>query len=374
MSDLAIELERQRMEESGESEFIRQHVASAREDASAPAPADTADEPEDEEVDEPAAADTSDADEPDTDDDEVEETTPDGGEELPEDERDEEVEFLDVSPEVEAFVNEKYGGDLGKALEALASGQSLIGRQGNELAELRRELAERDALLQAQIQQAAQHAVPYPEFPDELTVEDDPGTAVQTYRAIAEQAFARGDADMFQRSLLEWQGLDPVGMETYATLKSIQLERSASAPAESQTPTGGDLPEALAPLVEKYPDLLKPETIEAINQEASRWPTLGRLLQSDATLAERTAALEELYLLTARRMTSDTEQKARKKVALRVSEEARRVRQEATVATATRGRERKSPDESKRVAPIGETGRTFDFDRLNAMLPPEDRV
>lgn len=367
MSDLAVELTRRQMEESGELGFIREQVAKARGEEPAPAEADTADEPT--EPVEPEGNEPEDTpDEPDEPtDEEVTEPTE------PVDEEDDDVTFLDVSPEVEAFVNEKYGGDLGKALEALANGQQLIGRQGSELAELRRELAERDARLAAQLEAAQQAAVPYPEFPDEETVLEEPGVAVQAYRAIAEQAFARGDAETFQRSLIEWQGVDPVGMETYATLKAIQLERSASVPAPGPQPEGGVAPEVKA-LQEKYPDLAKPEVLQAIGEEAARWPTLSRMLQTDATPQERVNALEELYLLTARRTTSDTEQKARKKVALRVSEEARQARQEAQVAVATRRGDAKSEVKEERTVPLGETGRSLDLNRLNAMLAPEDRV
>ena len=49
--------------------------------------------------------------------------------------------YLDLTPETEEYLA-KYDGDLTKALNAAANAQSLIGRQGNELGDVRRELQE----------------------------------------------------------------------------------------------------------------------------------------------------------------------------------------------------------------------------------------
>lgn len=344
----------QQMQENGEMDFIRDHLTQGQQ-IETPAPeADTVAEEQDE-VEEVADGEAPDG-EP--------EVAEEGGEEEPEEvpgvaEEDDSI-YLDVTPEVEQFLA-KYDGDLNKALKAAAEGQSLIGRQGNEMGELRRQLEELKTLV-------TQRPLEPIAWPDEFATAEE---AVPTYRNIAEQAFEREDEETFTRAMMAWGQIDPVGMETFATLKSTQLMLLQAGQAQ-QTQPEQDLNQGMAALKEKYPDLSKPEVQQALGEEASKWPTLNRLLQ-DATVPERLQALEELYLRVASRTVSETEQRARKRVALRTSEEARVARTAAKVASG--GNSGKAVEETAKVSiPLGNTGRSVDLDAINALLAPEDRI
>lgn len=343
----------QQMQENGEMDFIRDHLTQGQQ-IETPAPeADTVAEEQDEEVETPAPDEEDVTPEGDT-----EEESPDGG--TPEAPAEDEEIYLDVTPEVEQFLA-KYDGDLNKALKAAAEGQSLIGRQGNEMGELRRQLEELKTLV-------TQRPLEPIAWPDEFATAEE---AVPTYRNIAEQAFEREDEETFTRAMMAWGQIDPVGMETFATLKSTQLMLLQAGQAQ-QTQPEQDLNQGMAALKEKYPDLSKPEVQQALGEEASKWPTLNRLLQ-DATVPERLQALEELYLRVASRTVSETEQRARKRVALRTSEEARVARTAAKVASG--GNSGKAVEETAKVSiPLGNTGRSVDLDAINALLAPEDRI
>ena len=84
----------------------------------------------------------------------------------------------------------------------------------------------------------------------------------------------------------------------------------------------------------------------------AEWPTLGRVLHEDGNPAERVQALEELYLRVANRQTSETSQQALRRVAVKNSEEARRARQQAQVASSGRGSV-SEPEATARKIPLG---------------------
>src|SRR6188768_4314495 len=109
MSDLHVSLTQQEMEENGEMDFIRSHVAAAQGD---PAPAPEADTVE--EQDEPVA------------DDSTEEEIPADDGIDPEAESDDTV-WLDLDEDTERLLNDKYQGDLNAMLRAAREGQSVIG-------------------------------------------------------------------------------------------------------------------------------------------------------------------------------------------------------------------------------------------------------
>src|SRR5512145_2953881 len=177
MSELHTSLVQQEMEESGEMDFIRQHVAAANAAAKgeAPAPAAPADTVEQEQVEE----------EEQIPEESGEEEVPAVAEIEPEAESDD-VLYLELDEDTQALLDSKYGGDLNAMLKAAREAQSLIGRQGNELGELRKEMEE----WRAEMAQSLAAAQPYPEYPDEYA--DGQEAAVQL-RRIAEEAFRRQD-------------------------------------------------------------------------------------------------------------------------------------------------------------------------------------
>ena len=246
---------------------------------------------------------------------------------------DEEGLFLDLTPEMEAFLA-KYDGDLGKALQAAAWEESVRGRQGNELGQLRQELEQ----MRQQMAQGFQAAPPvaYPSFPDE---DDDPDDAADRLEQIAELAFQSQDLSTFGRAFEAWREVDPRGANAYRLLKQTELQaqeiqarlETPGAPAEQ------DLNEGMQRLVEKYPNLQTPEFQQALQAEVEKYPTLGALLRGETpgvTPTERIQAMEELVERVASRSTTEQAQAALRRVRIRQSEEAQQARREAQVGAA----------------------------------------
>lgn len=98
-------------------------------------------------------------------------------------------------PEV-AAVLQKYGGDPNKALRALVDAQSLIGRQGQELGDLRREFETQIAAVQAQ-QQQNQYAQ---QAPSAINAALEQGN----YYAAAEAARQVNDPMLYQQVMTAW--------------------------------------------------------------------------------------------------------------------------------------------------------------------------
>lgn len=241
----------------------------------------------------------------------------DGTEEVPE--SDDEL-YLDLTPEVEAYLA-KYGGDLGKALEAATNAQSKIGEQGNELGQLREQLARIEQGLTAGTFE------PY-EWPDpEL---DEPMDAVNGYHRVAEQAFARQDAEAFQAALTAMNQIDPIRTQMYAENKARQVAASQAVQEPAQ-----QLDTLVSDFRAKNPDIEKPEVQQALSAELEKFPTLAGIIQNpNGDPAERVRVLQEMYDRVASRQTADTVRQAARRVTIRTSEEARAARAAARVATA----------------------------------------
>lgn len=90
-------------------------------------------------------------------------------------------------------------------------------------------------------------------------------------------------------------------------------------------------------------------------------------------MGERLLILEEAAQRVAARTTSETAERARKRVAIRNSEEARAARVAAQSVRGGTAREGEVEKEERKI-PMGESGRSLNIDRLNAMLSPEDRI
>ena len=235
--------------------------------------------------------------------------------------------YLDLTPEVESYL-QKHDGDLSKALQAAAWEESVRGRQGNELGQLRQQLTEMQQQLQAQASRQ-----PYPEFPD---VEmDDPDEAARRLEQIAEAAFLNGDIDTFQRAYGSWEEVDPRGANAYRLLKQTEIRAAEiQASLEPRAPET-DLEKGMQSLVEKYPRINEPEFQTELEAEVQKWPSLGAILRGETpgvTPAERLQAMEEIVQRVASRTTSEQAQQAVRRVAVRRSEEARAARQAAQVA------------------------------------------
>jgi hypothetical protein len=289
---------------------------------------------------------------------ETEEPVVEETEEHPEDleSQDEDEMYLDLTPELEEFIA-KHGG-LEKALQTGMWADSVRGRQGNELGDLKKQLDELRQVIEAR----PTFQPSYAEWPDEM---DEPEVAVPRYRLIAEQAFQNEDVNTMQDALSAWQEVDPLGAEAYAALKTSQLillQAGQQRPAEQTTES--TVEDEFARLEEKYPDIKQHG--EAIAAEAERWPTLARRLQ-EGTPSERVQALEDLYLEAQRRSVNDNAEEALRRVRIRQSEEARRVRQDAQVATGG-GNRVIAEQKADRVIDLGDTGKTASMNRVNELI------
>jgi hypothetical protein len=365
MSELHTSLVQQEMEESGEMDFIRQHTAAARGEQ-APTPveqADTVDVPEGTLDDGGEGADL--APEPEV------EGQSDGQEEGQLSSEQEDVLYLDLDDSTQALIDEKYGGDINKALQALPNAQSTIGRQGSELGDLRKQLEE----FQAEIRQTVAQSQPYPEWPDEYA---EPSDAAAQFREISEAAFHRGDVQTFQGAIAAWEEVDRVSVANYRDLKEMQIaQRQAAqtqvAPVQDDEATlvaGADAIRA------KYPQFHDDEFKAAVAAELDKTPSLKAVLWQGVpgvSPQERLNVLEEAAQRVIARTTSETVTQARRRIAVRTSEEARAARAEAQVSRGTTAGGTDGEPEARTI-PMGESGRVLNLDRLNAMLSPEDRV
>ena len=374
MSNLEVEATRQEMEANGELDFIRQHVAAAEAAAGTPAPVDETDTAETEEA---PAADSEEAPEETPAPSDAPDDTPDEGDEEPAAEltpEEEDILYLELDDQTQALIDSKYGGDVGKALKALGESQTLIGRQGTELGDLRKQLEELTTL----VQQGQIQSQPYPEWPDEFA---EPHEQAAAYRAIAEEAFRRQDVDAFQTAVGAWASQDPAAAETYRDLKVMQaqqLEALEAAGRQAPVDDGATLKAGAEAIQKKYPRFRADDTefMSAFDAELQKFPTLRALLWGEipgTTPDQRLAALDETVGRVASRFTAETERAARRRIAIRTSEEARQERREARVTSGETARVVED-EPAPRTVPLGNTGRSLDLDRLNSMLPPEDRV
>lgn len=355
MSDLHVSLTQQEMEENGEMDFIRAHVAAAQEDAIAPVEeADTVEEQE-EQSDEPEV---------------VEEgTEPAEIDESVQDETTDDTVWLDLDEDTERLLNEKYSGDLNEMLRAAREGQSVIGRQGNELGAVRQELE----ALREQLTTGLQAAQPYAPWPDEYA--DTPETAAGL-RVIAEQAFDRRDPETFQRAIVAWEEADPLSAGMYRDLKEMQVRQIEAFQESPVVDEDTALASMVDSVVAEFPQFQSEEFQGQVAAELEKTPSLKAVLWGQVpgvSVEERSTILREAAQRVVQRTTSETAQNARKRIAVRTSEEARQARVAAQVARGTTARETTEEPEARTVA-MGETGRSLNIDRLNAMLPEGDRI
>jgi hypothetical protein len=217
---------------------------------------------------------------------------------------------------------------------------------------------------------------PYPEMPDEY---EDPADAAMKYRAIAEAAFAREDVDTFAGVVDAWIEVDPLSANTYRDLKILQLQTALqtapAAPAQAGDPAAV-IEAGVLKMQEEYPQMLTPEFQAEFDAEMKRFPALKGVLWGEipgTTPEQRVEALRETVTRITSRHSAETEEKARKRVAVRRSEAARQARIEGKVASGESARI-SEPEVVKRTVALGDTGRVLDIDRMNEMLNPEDRI
>lgn len=230
---------------------------------------------------------------------EQEEQQEEPGEELeasePERLRDAQGRFLPTfkDPEVQALL-ERFDGNVEEALRSAVHAQSLVGRQGNEVGELRQMmLAQQQQLMQLMQQQQQQPQIAPPPNIEEAMYEN-PGS-------IVHYALQAGDESLYEQAMDQWYEMQPraaAAFERKLELSQLRNELSNElqpvAQATMADRTSRDLASAHRDLTGRYPDFQKvlesiaPGELDGFPQE------VARQLQ-DGDLAGKRAALESIY-------------------------------------------------------------------------------
>lgn len=213
-------------------------------------------------------------------------------------------------PEILDLVETKYGGDIGKALAGLKEAQSLIGRQGNELGELRELRSQLEQLQEYLFMQNEASGVDWEE-----AIAEDP-------EAAARLAAQYQNQDAFEQALEAWAQESPVKVFTF--LQEAQATANAPQPVS--------LEEAIGAVKERHPDILN--KMPSIQEEARQRPALARLLQ-DPDPQTRAEALEDLYVLASSRTSASETSKAAKTIILKAKAEADAAKSDASVVSAS---------------------------------------
>ncbi len=244
---------------------------------------------------------------------------------------------IELDDDLQAIL-EKYDGDFGKALRALNESQSMIGRQGNELGDLRRELQEMRQAMQQGFQQAPQQ----PQYvgPYTNSIDEDP-------RGLVMEALERGDGVTMEKALRAWGDYEPFEAATF--LITLQQQAAAApaapdpAPTAPTTPQGPSLEDAMADVVSRHPDVEK--YLPQVEQVSQEFPTLRESMRAGTPAAQAQAFEELLKIAKTRSLEGDTS-KAMKRVILRTQEEVRKEKADAAVVSA-KNRSAASSRESK---------------------------
>ena len=140
---------------------------------------------------------------------------------------------LELDEGVLELVNTKYDGDIGKALEALQDAQSVIGRQGTELGELRELRTQVESLRELMTLQQAGSGI---DWDDEIA--DNPEAAV--VKAVQFQ-----NVGAFEAAMDAWAATEP--LKAFTFLQELNEVQNAPEPTSLEA--------ELEALKGRYPDL-----------------------------------------------------------------------------------------------------------------------
>lgn len=231
---------------------------------------------------------------------------------------------LEIDEDLEAVL-QRYDGDVGKALRSLSEKESMVGRQANEVGELRQQINQLQALVQQGFQQAQQAPQYYGPYMNDL--EDNP-------KGLVYEALERGDAQTMQLAIRAWGEEEPFEASTF--LFSLQQQAAAEQASVHQQPSpayaaGPTLEDAMADVVSRHPDAEK--YLPGLGETAQEFPTLRNSLDS-GTPAQKAQAFEELLVITKARTAQSDTSSAVKRVILKTQEEVRKEKADAAVVSA----------------------------------------
>jgi hypothetical protein len=230
---------------------------------------------------------------------------------------------IEIDEDLEAVL-ERYDGDVGKALKALAEKESFTGRQANEIGQLRQELAQMRAAVEQGFQQPQQPQYFGP-YQHDL---DSP-------RELVYEALQRGDAQTMEVAIKAWGEEEPFEAATFLfSLQQQQVAQAAEpapAPAAPAAIGGESLEQAMADVVARHPDVEK--FLPGLGETAKEFPTLRNFMES-GTPAQQAQAFEELLVITKTRASASDTSSAVKRVILKTQEEVRKEKADAAVVSA----------------------------------------
>lgn len=256
---------------------------------------------------------------------------------------------IELTPELEDYLA-KYDGDLGKALRASAEAQSLIGRQGEELGNARREL---EALRQTQQQpqQVQQNWMPY-----RSDIDENP-------QGLVMEALERGDANTFTQAIRAWASLGPEeSFEATMFMNQFQRYENEMEPLANQgTPQSTTLDAEMKGVLDRHPDAK--EYVDDVVTLQQSFPTLQEELHYGDP-AQQARAYEQLLVIAKGRATTPETQKATRRLIVKTQEEVRKAKEDADVVSASNRTAAQADEDSDPVQ-----------DALAAIFPtPQDLV
>lgn len=233
---------------------------------------------------------------------------------------------IEIDDDLQAILD-KYDGDVTKALKALGDSQSMIGRQANEVGQLRQELAAmRQALEEGFARQPQQQFM----GPYQNDIDENP-------QGLVVEAMERGDATTMEMALRAWGEEDPFAASSFLfTLQAQAAQAQAQQVQGPTTPderagTGPTIEQAMADVVTRHPDVEK--YLPQVQQVAAEFPTLRNSMQQGPPAA-KAQAFEELLVIAKNRSQAGDTSAAMRKVVLRAQEEVRAEKADAAVVSA----------------------------------------
>lgn len=221
--------------------------------------------------------------------------------------------------------------ELERAHEEL---QSLLGRQGDEVAEARA-LREEFQALKEQLQ-STQQAPQYDPGSIDAYLEENP----QNIPSLAQQALTAGDTVLYQKTLGAWGQLDPVGAMDFharavsdAKLAELRAELQPAINGMQQVQTASQFQNAYEAKAQQHEDFK--QVLESITQDTLDGfpPEVLATLQS-GTQESRERVLETLYRWQKAEQAGNLNAAATQ-AAADVAQQGRDARQEAVVASTT---------------------------------------
>ncbi len=243
--------------------------------------------------------------------------------------RDEKGRFVSKSqdPRVQTLL-EKYDGDVDKALVAAAEAQSLVGRQGQEVGELRRQLE----AVQQSLQQPRYDASALAQL-----IEDDPAKATTL-------AYQAGDTATAAMALEAWKEADPFAAAVWVNdQRNAEFARqvderlsSATGPLQ-QRAADQDYQDALTRFAREHPDV--DQYLQTMQEIAKETPHIVKMLAEDPSAEVKVEAFDYLYT-KARGRVGDTLASAAREAAQEDQQSQEAAKQQAAVASATSSTEK----------------------------------